>query len=95
MDRWFACRSAGKILRAAVLAAATIVPALTAGAAAQTLAEPNPPSKSSVTVVPSKPRAAAQRKSCAQYGPGFAPMPGTGACIKIGGFVEGTVGFGR
>ena len=95
MDRWFAFRSAGKILCAAVLAAATAIPAPTCSAAAQTLAEPNPSPKSSVTAVPSKPHAAAQRKSCAQYGPGFAPMPGTGACIKIGGFVEGTVGFGR
>jgi hypothetical protein len=54
---------------------------------AQTLAEPNPPSKSAPQPA-ARPAPAKHVKTCAAYGAGFMQMPGTDACIKIGGYVS-------
>jgi hypothetical protein len=85
----------GSLLRiVAVAAAATVLAVvLDAGVAAQTLTDPNPQTKRSPPpAANAKPASAARVKTCSAYGPGFVNMPGTDACMKIGGFVrmEGT-----
>jgi hypothetical protein len=64
-------------------------------AAAQTLTEPNPHTK--VTSPHAKSPPTARMKSCSLYGAGFVNVPGTDACIKVGGYVtvEGTSKQGR
>jgi len=63
-----------------------------AGAAAQTLTDPSPPKRYA------PPPAAAKRpvdqhvKACPEFGPGFVHVPGSDACIKVGGWAEGEVG---
>jgi hypothetical protein len=59
-----------------------------ADAAAQTLTNPNAPPKWSAPQGGAKSRTAAQtKKSCEEFGAGFVNVPGTDACVKIGGFV--------
>jgi hypothetical protein len=75
------------LMTAVVVTAAVIVPC----ASAQTLSHPNAPTKASPP--PSKkPRATAREESCGAFGAGFVRIPGTDACMKIGGWVtmEGT-----
>ena len=77
----------GSTLRAA--AAATIAVAVPAGGAfAQTLTDPNPPAKWSPPHAAAKSSSAATAKPCTGYGAGFVQVPGTGTCIKIGGWVS-------
>jgi hypothetical protein len=67
--------------------------AVTSGVTAQTLIQPSsppkvpPPRSVSANSVP-----AGRVKSCNTFGAGFAQLPGTDACVKIGGYVtmEGT-----
>ncbi|HEX3881010.1 MAG TPA: porin [Bryobacteraceae bacterium] len=82
----------GSFARTAVIAAAAagLAAALAAAAGAQTLSEPNPKAKSPASQA-AKAQPLARVKTCAVYGAGFAEVPGTGTCIKIGGFVETTV----
>jgi porin-like protein len=63
------------------------------GAIAQTLVEPNSKPKLSQPSGLTKSQPALRRKSCSAFGAGFAQVPGTDTCVKIGGFVtiEGTV----
>lgn len=84
----------GLICRAAVLVAAAIVVAAP-GAAAQTLTDPNPKPRWRPPSHAEKNHAPAAAKACEAYGAGFMQVPGTGACVKIGGFVEGTVSGGH
>jgi Porin subfamily len=78
--------------RIALLAAVTVAAAVIAPcASAQTLTHPNAPAKTSPP--PSKkPHATAHEQSCSAFGAGFVRVPGTDACMKIGGWVtmEGT-----
>jgi hypothetical protein len=77
---------------------ASVMLALASAAPAQTMTDPNPRPKSPPRAhgAESRPATSATRiKTCAAYGAGFAEIPGTGTCIKIGGFVEGTVSGGR
>jgi hypothetical protein len=74
---------------AAIAAAAAFAVALGVGAGAQTLTDPNPP-KAPSRPPSSEPQASAKVKSCSAYGAGFVNVPGTAACVKIGGSV--TVG---
>jgi hypothetical protein len=73
--------------------AVAIAPALLMGvvvehAAAQTLTDPNPPSKWPAPHGAPKSHTSAQtKKSCKQFGPGFVNVPGTDTCVKIGGWV--------
>ena len=55
------------------------------GAIAQTLT--NPQTKSSPPAVTTKSRPAGHVKICDAYGAGFVNIPGTDACIKVGGGV--------
>lgn len=72
-----ACRSA---------IAAALLLALPGFAAAQTLSDPAPPAKWSPPSKAAKSQAA-RAKACGAFGPGFVNVPGTDACVKIGGWV--------
>ena len=78
----------------AVAIASAVV--LNSGAIAQTLVEPNSKPKLSQPSGLAKSQPALRRKSCSAFGAGFAQVPGTDTCVKIGGYVtiEGT-GNGR
>ncbi len=74
-------------MRRALLAAVVAATALgTAGASAGTLTnpdpEPVPPSPA-----PAKSQTPEHVKACSAYGAGFVQLPGSDACIKIGGGV--------
>jgi hypothetical protein len=77
-------------LTAAVTVAATIIAPCAMG---QTLAQPNPP-PNKPSPPPSKKFRAGTRheESCSAFGTGFVKVPGTDACVRIGGWVtiEGT-----
>lgn len=84
------------VCRVMALAAAMATSLVVARAGAQTLADPNPPTKSSPQTVASKSQPAEHEKACSAYGTGFVQMPGTGACLKIGGYVSaGAASSGR
>jgi hypothetical protein len=84
------------VCRVIAVAAAVVTTLVVARAGAQTLAEPNPPPKSSPPTVASRSHRAEHEKACSAYGAGFVQMPGTSACIKIGGYVSvGAAGSGR
>jgi hypothetical protein len=78
-----------------VLAAAAAVTVLGSPVLAQTLTQPNPapPIKTPSPAVSAKSRQAGHLKTCETYGAGFRNIPGTDACVKIGGGV--TVDVGR
>jgi len=73
----------------AMMAALAVV---TSPATAQTLTQPNSTPQIPRTVA-TKSRPTGHVKTCAAYGAGFRNIPGTDACIKIGGGV--TVDVGR
>jgi hypothetical protein len=76
---------------AAIATAATLF--VTIGAGAQTLTNPNPPAPSRPPPG-AKPDTSAHVKSCSAYGAGYVNIPGTDACVKVGGSVTvgGSVG---
>lgn len=77
------------ILCAAATAVAPVAVAVMAsGVFAQTLTDPDSPPKWSPPKSAAKSPAAARTKSCSAYGAGFVNVPGTDACIKIGGWVS-------
>jgi hypothetical protein len=82
------------MLRALGLVAASIMLAVVfvSAALAQTLTDPNPRTKFSSPQVAAKSRPTGRMKSCSLFGAGFVSVPGTDACVKIGGYVtvEGT-----
>ena len=92
MAFWIDNGPARSMLRALGLVAASIMLAVVfvSAALAQTLTEPNPRMKFSSPHAKSP--SSARMKSCSLYGAGFVNVPGTDACIKIGGYVtvEGT-----
>jgi hypothetical protein len=64
------------------------------GVGAQTLTDPNPhPNPPHPDA--GKSAAARHMKACPEFGAGFYRIDGTGACVKIGGFVEGGVSSGH
>jgi hypothetical protein len=78
-----------------VLATAVALAAVVSPGVAQTLTQPNPTSetKTSPPTVAAKSRQTRHMKTCDAYGAGFRNIPGTDACLKIGGGV--TVDVGR
>lgn len=66
--------------------AAALLMGMPGFAAAQTLSEPAPPAKWSPPSKAEKSQAA-RAKACSAFGPGFVNVPGTDACVKIGGWV--------
>jgi hypothetical protein len=78
---------ARSILHTLGLVAASIMLAVVfvSAALAQTLTEPNPQTKIPSPHAKSLPTA--RIKSCSLFGAGFVNVPGTDACVKIGGYV--------
>jgi hypothetical protein len=76
-----------------VLATAAVLAIVVSPGAAQTLTQPNSQTKTQPPAVTTKSRPAAHVKTCDAYGAGFRNIPGTDACLKIGGGV--TVDVGR
>jgi hypothetical protein len=89
MDHWMARRT----VFCACVVTATIASAVVvdSGVIAQTLVEPKPKTSQPSALAKSQP--ALRRKSCSAFGAGFAQIPGTDTCVKIGGYVtiDGTV----
>jgi hypothetical protein len=85
------------ILRASATAAFVLAIAVVTSAGAQTIADPNPQKKLPQPSAPAKSLPMKREKSCAMYGAGFVYVPNSDTCVKIGGFVEGSVstGIGR
>ncbi|HWX83287.1 MAG TPA: porin [Xanthobacteraceae bacterium] len=79
---------------AIVLATAVALAAAVSSGVAQTLTQPNPyPQAVTPPKDAAKSRHTGHVKTCDAYGAGFRNIPGTDACIKIGGSV--TVEGGR
>ena len=79
----------------AIAVAATLFVMIGSDADAQTLTKPKPaPSRPPPAVKLDK---SAHVKSCNAYGAGFVNIPGTDACVKVGGSVTvgGSVNQGR
>jgi hypothetical protein len=55
---------------------------------AQTLTDPNSQPRSPRPTLTAKPPSSEHMKSCSIYGAGFVQVPGSDACIKIGGSVS-------
>jgi hypothetical protein len=55
---------------------------------AQTLSQPNPPVRWTPSRRAAKPQPSAHVKSCDAFGAGFVAVPGSDACVKIGGWVS-------
>jgi hypothetical protein len=83
----------GSRRRAAAAAVIMLVSVPASNAFAQTLTDPNPP-KWSPPQAAAKSPSATNAKPCTGYGVGFVKVPGTDACVKIGGWmsVEGSTG---
>ena len=77
-----------------VLATAVALAAAVSSGVAQTLTQPNqtPQAKTSPPAVATKSRQTGQVKTCEAYGAGLSNIPGTDACLKIGGGVTVDVG---
>jgi hypothetical protein len=78
------------ILRAAAVILVTGIAG--SSALAQTLTQPNPPGRWTPPRRAAKSHPSAHVKSCDAFGAGFVAVPGSDACVKIGGWVsvEGT-----
>jgi hypothetical protein len=76
-----------------VLATAAALAAAVSSGIAQTLTQPNPQPQTLPPTVTKKSRPAEHVKTCDAYGAGYRNIPGTDACLKIGGGV--TVDVGR
>jgi Porin subfamily len=76
-----------------VLATAAALAIAVSPGAAQTLTQPNPQTKTPPPAAATKSRPTGHVKTCDAYGDGFRNIPGTDACLKIGGGV--TVDVGR
>jgi hypothetical protein len=86
------CRIVGTAMMVMVVVTALVAAA--SSVAAQTLTEPSPTTKSSGRGATAPAPAPQRATACATYGAGFVQMPGTDACIKIGGYVTMQSGVG-
>ena len=77
-----------RLLSQLVVAAALSGSLIASGVVAQTLVDPNPRPAPSPPPAVAKPQPPGQAKSCAIYGEGFVKLPGSDACVKIGGYVR-------
>ena len=87
---------ARSVLGVIAVAVITVLPAGLpgSGALAQTLTDPNPlPKWTPPASAKAKPAAAAKR--CSAFGAGFVNVPGTDACVKVGGWVTVEGGASR
>jgi len=83
-------------MRSVIPLAAAILALTTGIGAAQTLTDPNftatPPGRP--TALP-KSQPSARAHACDAFGAGFVRVPGTDACLKIGGYVTTETGVAR
>jgi hypothetical protein len=84
MDHWMARRTV--FWACVVTATIASVVAVNSGVVAQTLVEPKSKPKSQPSGL-AKSQPTLRSKSCSTFGAGFVQIPGTDACIKIGGYV--------
>ncbi len=84
-------RSAGFALAAVSL----LIGFAASTAAAQTLTNPNAPQWSPPHAAAKPHEAIRSKKSCKQFGAGFVAVPGSDACVKIGGWVTVEGGTSR
>jgi Porin subfamily len=75
-----------------VLATAAALALVVSPGVAQTLTQPNPQTKTPPPAAATKSRSTGHVKTCDAYGAGFRNIPGTDACLKIGGGVTVDVG---
>ena len=76
-------------LRAGAAVAAILTFGIAASSAlAQTLNQPNPPVRWTPPRRTAKSQPSAHGKSCDAFGAGFVAVPGSDACVKIGGWVS-------
>jgi tRNA(Arg) A34 adenosine deaminase TadA len=75
-----------------VLATAVALAVAVSSGAAQTLTNPTPHAETLAPKDAAKSRHTGRVKTCDAYGAGFRNIPGTDACIKIGGSVTVDVG---
>ena len=73
---------------AAVALCALAAPRGSAQTAAPTLMAPQASSKTSRPVSAAKPTPAGRANPCSVYGEGFAYVPGSDTCVKVGGYVR-------
>ena len=71
-----------------VVAAILAIGLATSGALAQTLTQPNPPVRWTPPRRATKSQPSPHGKSCEAFGAGFVAVPGSDACVKIGGWVS-------
>jgi len=75
--------------RAGGVVAAILLIVITASSAlAQTLTQPNPPVRWTPPRRATKSQPSPHGKSCEAFGAGFVAVPGSDACVKIGGWVS-------
>jgi len=79
---------------AAVAVMLVLTVATVSGAVAQTLTNPNPQPRPSPPP-DGKSASTKHMKACTSYGAGFVQIPGSDACIKVGGYVTIDAGGGR
>jgi hypothetical protein len=78
------------------VAAVLLIGFAVSNAAAQTLTNPSAPQWSPPPHAAAKHHEATRsKKSCKQFGAGFVAVPGSDACVKIGGFVTVEGGTSR
>jgi len=72
----------------AVVAAILAIGIAAPSALAQTLTQPNPPVRWTPPRRAAESQPSAHGKSCDSFGAGFVAVPGSDACVKIGGWVS-------
>jgi hypothetical protein len=80
-----------------MLFAAVAAPTVSAQSTAPTLLAPEAQSNSSRPASSAKAAPIGRANPCSSYGEGFANVPGTDTCVKVGGYVrsEAGVNLGR
>jgi len=94
MNHWLPRRA--RVRAVIAVLTITLCEAVTSGAIAQTLIEPNSRPKVQPPGL-ARPQPALRTKACTAFGAGFVQLPGTDTCVKIGGFVtiDGGINHGR
>jgi len=84
LDHWNLIR---RVARLGAAVGAAIALQGVAGVGAQTLTQPYPQTKPPAPAIAEKSKPGENVKSCSAFGAGFVKIPGTDACVKIGGSV--------
>jgi len=79
-------RASSTLRAGAAIAVLAAAPVSASGAFGQTMTNPNPQANAPQRP-PARARPAVRTTTCSAYGAGFVNVPGTDACVKIGGWV--------